>query len=102
MDDIILEVLKEFEENKRKLNESQKDYIHNNFNTHLNIEYAEGHLCYMFKGSIRGIQNLKYFVGLEYEEDSIETYIQHGNEALIVYDMNDRVSNFVENLQHLE
>lgn len=102
MKETIVGLLEEFEENKRVLNEKQQKYIKENYNTSMNIEYAEGHLCYIFKGKIMTINNLKYFVGLEYEEESVETYIEHGNEALIVYEMSDRVSNFVESLQKLE
>lgn len=102
MNKIILEVFEEFEENKKALNNAQKEYIVNKYYNRLNFEYAEGHLCYMFKGKVTQINNLKHFVGLEYEEDEIETYIQHGNEALIVYNNCDRVSEFVEVLQKLE
>ncbi|MEK4122026.1 hypothetical protein [Lysinibacillus sp. FSL K6-0102] len=56
----------------------------------------------MFKATVNQINSMKHFLGFEYEKESIETYIQHGNEALIVYDNCDRVSKFVEALQKLE
>ena len=104
MKNTILETIEEFEENKCILNEAQRQYIKDNYNynMHVNFEYAEGHLCYMFKGKLAAINNLKYYVGLEYEEENIDTYIQSGNEALIVYDNNDRVEEFIEALRKLE
>lgn len=98
----LIDLVQEFEENKRELNKEQQAYIEKNFRTKLALSYVEGHLCYIFQGKVSAINKLKHFVGLEYEEETVETYIFHDNEALIVYGLSDRLLEFMAELEKLE
>lgn len=74
----ILEVIEEFEGNKRELNIRQLEHVKGKFNTPLKFEYAEGNLCHMFKGTEQTINGLKHFGGFEYEKSQWKRIFNKG------------------------
>jgi hypothetical protein len=86
-----------------KLNGEQKQHLRNNFNSHVNFEYAEGYNDdIIFICSEDAFNKMEYYLGFEYERECMEYKFFIDNKIIVSYSGSERVENLIEALNELE
>ena len=100
----LIESIEIAEENKeiRKLNDSQKDMIQNNFNTYINFNYFEDD-GYTFIMSPESFKRFEYYLGMEYDKEYIQSKIEINGQIIVTYEYDsERADDLFAELRELE
>lgn len=96
----VQELMEEFESAKKLLTATQKERITEKYHVNADFAYAEGHLVLIFKAKTTHYTKMLHYMGLEYENDEIEAYIEIGGYVLVSYNLSDRMLEILDTLEN--
>lgn len=102
MKEEILEVLELLETESKEINDAQRSYLKERYNTYVKFRYVEGHLCWIFETTEEGFNRMERYLGLEYERDCQDLLIKSNGKVIVSYHGSDRVDVFMDQFENLK
>lgn len=102
MKELILDLLSDFEENQKELNDNQKQWLQDNYNRHMNFNYAVSDNYYIIETNEHNYNTMLYYLGLEYESDHLEITLNVNGIILLAYSFDsERIESLFERLESI-